>query len=123
MSKSSAKTGIKVKAGLILTISSFLLATGCETKPEEAPPLVLESGDEGVGDYESWGVTRTVTLKFLADDPSSAAGASWNHTVTGGEYTERVQGLIGQGKPIVTKGIFRLSKVNDTQSLTTEVIH
>lgn len=86
-------------------------------------PRMLESGDEGVGDYESWGVTRTVTLKFLADDPSSAAGASWNHTVTGGEYTERVQGLIGQGKPIVTKGIFRLSKVNDTQSLTTEVIH
>ena len=86
-------------------------------------PSKKASGDEGLGEYESWGVTRTVTLKFLADDPSDAAGDSWNRTVTGGEYTERVQGLIGQGKPIITRGIFRLSKVNDTAELTTEVIH
>ena len=86
-------------------------------------PYVIGSGDEGVGEYESWGVTRQVTLKFLADDPSSVAGQNWNRTVTGGEYTERVSGLIGQGKPIITKGIFRLSKVCDTPELTTEVIH
>ncbi len=86
-------------------------------------PSKKASGDEGVGEYESWGVTRTVTLKFLADDPSDAAGDNWNRTVTGGEYTERVQGLIGLGKPIITRGIFRLSKVNDTAELTTQVIH
>ncbi|MBQ9431475.1 MAG: hypothetical protein IJU44_07980 [Kiritimatiellae bacterium] len=86
-------------------------------------PSKKESGDEGYGEYESWGVTRTVTLKFLADDPSEAAGEHWNRTVTGGEYTERIQGLIGQGKPIITRGIFRLTKVNDAADLTTEVIH
>lgn len=46
MSREGAKTGIKVKAGLMLSLSFFLLAGGCESKPEEAPPLVLESGDE-----------------------------------------------------------------------------
>lgn len=86
-------------------------------------PYTLGSGDEGVGEYESWGVTRTVSLKFLAEDPSSAAGQNWNRTVTGGEYTETIQGLIGQGKPIITKGIFRLLKVNDTATLSTEVIY
>ena len=86
-------------------------------------PSTLGSGDEGVGEYESWGVTRTVSLKFLAEDPSSAAGQNWNRTVTGGEYTETIQGLIGQGKPIITKGVFRLMKVNDTATLTTEAIH
>ena len=86
-------------------------------------PSVLGDGDEGVGEYESWGVTRTVTLAFQDEDPSRAANIDWNRTVTGGEYTERIQGLIGQGKPIITKGIFRLSKVNDTPTLTTEVIY
>ena len=85
-------------------------------------PSKMGSGDEGRGEYESWGVTRTVTLKFLAEDPSNAAGQDWNRTVTGGEYTETVNGLTGQGKPIVTKGIFRLSKVNDVPALTTETI-
>ena len=82
-----------------------------------------ESGDEGIGDYESWGVTRQLKLKFAADDPSGAAGDAWNRTVTGGEYTERVSGLNGQLKPIIAKGVFRLSKVCDTAQLTTEVIH
>ncbi len=86
-------------------------------------PHVKGSGDEGVGDYESWGVTREVTLEFLDEDPSRAAGQNWNRTVTGGVYTERVTGLVGQGKPIITRGIFRLSKVCDTPQLTTEVIH
>ena len=46
MSRYSAKTGIKGKAGLVLSLGLFLLAAGCESKPEETPPLVLESGDE-----------------------------------------------------------------------------
>lgn len=86
-------------------------------------PYTLGSGDEGVGEYESWGVTRTVSLKFLAEDPAGAAGQNWNRTVTGGEYAEAVNGLNGQLKPILTKGIFRLSKVSDTPVLTTGVIH
>ena len=86
-------------------------------------PYSLGSGDEGVGDYESWGVTRQVTLKFQEEDTVGGTGAEWNRTVTGGEYEERVSGLIGQGKPIIAKGIFRLSKVNDVAELTTEVIH
>ena len=86
-------------------------------------PSVMRSGDEGRGEYESWGVTREITLKFADEDPSSAAGENWNRTVTGGEYTECVTGLIGQGKPIITRGVFRLSKVNDTAELTSEVIH
>ena len=86
-------------------------------------PYVMNSGDFGTGEYESWGVTRTISLKFLAEDPSNAAGQSWNRTVTGGEYSEAINGLNGQGKPILTKGIFRLSKVNDTPTLTTETIH
>jgi hypothetical protein len=82
----------------------------------------MPSGDLGKGEYESWGVTRTVTLKFLADDPLNATGQDWNRLVTGGEYSEEVNGLNGQLKPILTKGIFRLSKVNDRASLATEVI-
>ena len=83
----------------------------------------MGSGDLGTGEYESWSVTRTISLKFLAEDPSDAAGQNWNRTTTGGEYAETIQGLNGQGKPILTKGIFRLSKVNGTATLTTGVIH
>jgi len=86
-------------------------------------PYLMGSGDLGTGEYESWGVTRTVSLRFLAEDPSNAADQNWNRTVTGGEYTEEINGLNGQGKPILTKGIFRLSRVNDTPTLTTGVIH
>jgi len=86
-------------------------------------PYVMGSGDLGTGEYESWSVTRTISLKFLAEDPSDAAGQNWNRTTTGGEYAETIQGLNGQGKPILTKGIFRLSKVNGTATLTTGVIH
>jgi len=85
-------------------------------------PYDMPSGDLGKGEYESWGVTRTVTLKFLADDPLNATGQDWNRLVTGGEYSEEINGLNGQLKPILTKGIFRLSKVNDRASLATEVI-
>ena len=52
----------------------------------------------------------------------AASSDSWNRTVTGGTYEEKVYGLIGPEKPIVTRGVFRLSKVNDVAALTTEVI-
>ena len=80
-------------------------------------PSKMADGDEGRGEYESWGVTRTISLGFLAADPADASGADWNRTVTGGTYEEKVQGLNGTGKPIFTSGIFRLSKVNDTGEL------
>ena len=80
-------------------------------------PSKLDNGDEGVGEYESWSVARKISLTFLESDPSSAAGEEWNRSVTGGLYDETVTGLIGQGKPIKTRGIFRLTKVNDVKSL------
>ncbi len=80
-------------------------------------PSKLDSGDAGSGEYESWSVTREISLKFLSDDPSGAAGEEWNRTVTGGVYDETVSGLTGQGKPIKTRGIFRLTKVNDVSSI------
>lgn len=79
-------------------------------------PSKLEGGDEGRGEYESWGVTRTVSLAFSAEDPVSA-NVEWNRTVTGGLYEETVQGLTGQGKPIITRGVFRLTKVNDAKRI------
>ena len=86
-------------------------------------PSKMESGDEGYGEYESWGVTRDISLTFEATDSAGAASSdSWNRTVTGGIYEEKVYGLIGPQKPIVTRGVFRLSKVSDVAALTTEVI-
>ncbi|MBP5320865.1 MAG: hypothetical protein J6334_07735 [Kiritimatiellae bacterium] len=133
---------LTLRGGEFMTADAILSATFTQAYDDKTNPFVhafhpqhdnlafnnkkpsrKASGDEGVGEYESWGVTREVSLKFLADDPSGAAGDNWNRTVTGGLYTERVSGLIGQGKPIITRGIFRLSKVNDTAELTTQVIH
>lgn len=86
-------------------------------------PSKLGSGDEGRGEYESWGVTRQISLTFDATDSTGAASPDiWNRTVTGGTYEETVHGLTGQDKPIKTRGIFRLSKVNDVPTLITEVI-
>ena len=86
-------------------------------------PSKLGSGDAGTGEYESWGVTREITLTFDAEDSAGAASPeSWNRTITGGIYEEKIYGLIGPEKPIVARGVFRLSKVNDVASLTTEVI-
>ena len=50
---------------------------------------------------------------------SSPVGANeeWNRTVTGGLYEETVSGLTGQGKPILTRGAFRLTKVNDVKTI------
>ena len=80
-------------------------------------PSTLEDGASGVGDYESWSVTRKISLQFLESDPSNAAGEEWNRSVTGGLYDETVTGLIGQGKPITTRGIFRLTRVKDVKAL------
>ena len=86
-------------------------------------PSKLASGDSGTGEYESWGVTREISLTFEATDSAGAASPeSWNRTVTGGVYEEKIYGLIGPQKPIVACGVFRLAKVNDTAALTTEVI-
>lgn len=86
-------------------------------------PSKLGSGDEGRGEYESWGVTREISLAFDETDSTGAASPEmWNRTITGGTYEETVHGLTGQGKPIKTRGIFRLTKVNDIPTLTTEVI-
>ena len=79
-------------------------------------PSKLGDGDEGVGEYESWGVTREISLTFANADPVSA-NVEWNRTVTGGIYEETVSGLTGQGKPIVTRGAFRLTKVNDAKRI------
>lgn len=46
MSKRPVKSKVKLRIGLMFSMGLFLLATGCEDKPQEAPPLVLESGDE-----------------------------------------------------------------------------
>ena len=39
---------IRTVTGLVLMLSLFSLMTGCQDKPEEAPPLVLESGDDAL---------------------------------------------------------------------------
>ena len=84
-------------------------------------PSKLGSGDEGRGEYESWGVTREISLTFTSEDPTGAASAdAWNRTITGGIYEETVHGLTGQGKPIKTRGAFRLTKVNDCPTLTAD---
>lgn len=75
-------------------------------------PSKLESGDAGKGEYESWSVTREISLTFADEDPVGA-NVEWNRSVTGGIYTEKVSGLTGQGKPIFTRGVFRLTKVSD----------
>jgi hypothetical protein len=79
-------------------------------------PSKLGDGDEGRGEYESWGVTREVSLTFVAEDPVGE-NVEWNRTVTGGIYEETVTGLTGQGKPIITRGAFRLTKVNDAKTI------
>ena len=79
-------------------------------------PSKLGDGDEGRGEYESWGVTRAISLAFADADPVGA-NAEWNRTVTGGIYEETVSGLTGQGKPIITRGAFRLTKVNDAKRI------
>lgn len=77
-------------------------------------PSKKEDGGAGTGDYESWPVTREVTLEFLGADPTGP-NEDWNRTVCGGIYTETVTGL--NKTPIITEGAFRLMKRLDTVEL------
>ena len=81
-------------------------------------PSKLGDSADGTGEYESWAVTRTISLTFAAADPI-AGNVEWNRTVTGGIYEETIDGLIGDGKPIKTRGAFRLTKVNDVSRILT----
>ncbi|MDO5318392.1 MAG: hypothetical protein Q4G65_07185 [bacterium] len=82
-------------------------------KKMEARP----DGDSGTGDFESWSVRRSLELTFAAEDPLGA-NYDWNGTVTGGTYKETVTTLIKDGVPIITTGLFRLTKIAGTTSLT-----
>lgn len=77
-------------------------------------PSKKEDGGAGTGDYESWPVTREVTLEFLGADPTGP-NEEWNRTVCGGIYTETVTGL--NMTPIITEGAFRLMKRLDTAEI------
>ena len=66
MRKRISEVNTKAILGLVFTLGLFSLAGGCENKPEEAPPLVLESGDEAA-EYSLTEVMRgtleeTITL-------------------------------------------------------------
>ena len=78
-------------------------------------PIWKEDGADGTGDYETWSVTRTVTLKFQGGDPTGAADEDWNRTVCGGIYREEITGL--NKTPIIVEGAFRLNKTLDTPNL------
>jgi hypothetical protein len=75
-----------------------------------------DDGSTGKGNYESWSIQRTVKLTFAETDPLGATPA-WNINVTGGIYEEEILGLNEPGNPILTRGIFRLSKVNNTPTI------
>jgi len=74
-------------------------------------PSYKEDGAEGTGDYESWNVTRKVTLTFSGADPLGA-NDEWNRTMCGGVYREEITGL--NKTPIIVQGAFRLSKTLET---------
>jgi hypothetical protein len=78
-------------------------------------PVWKEDGADGTGDYETWSVTRTVTLKFQGGDPTGAADENWNRTVCGGIYREEIRGL--NRTPIIVEGAFRLNKTLETPTL------
>lgn len=78
-------------------------------------PSWKEDGADGTGDYETWGVTRTITLTFQGGDPTGAASEDWNRTVCGGIYREEITGL--NKTPIIVQGAFRLNKTLDTPTL------
>lgn len=80
-----------------------------------APKKSEEDGSDGTGAYESWNVTRAITLRFEGDDPTGYAAEDWGRTVTGGVYTERITGL--NKTEIIVRGAFRLTKALDTSVL------
>lgn len=80
-------------------------------------PSKKEDGATGTGDYESWPVTRQVTLVFTGTDPTGVAREDWNRTVCGGTYRETITGL--NKTPILVEGAFRLYKTLATAELMT----
>ncbi len=77
-------------------------------------PTRKTDGADGTGDYESWSVTRAVTLTFADADPIGA-NDDWNKTVCGGVYREVITGL--NKTPVIVEGAFRLNKTLDTATL------
>ena len=77
-------------------------------------PSKKGDGADGTGDYESWSVTRRVSLTFAGADPLGA-NDDWNKTVCGGTYRETITGL--NKTPIIVEGAFRLNKTLDTPEL------
>lgn len=76
-------------------------------------PVRKDDGHTGVGDYESWAVTRTVKLTFQGADPLGDNDA-WNSTECGGIYEETLSGLTKDFAPIKVRGAFRLMKRLDS---------
>ena len=77
-------------------------------------PSKKGDGADGTGDYESWSVTRRVSLTFAGSDPLGA-NDDWNKTVCGGTYRETITGL--NKTPIIVEGAFRLNKTLDTPGI------
>lgn len=77
-------------------------------------PSKKGDGADGTGDYESWSVTRRVSLTFAGSDPLGA-NDDWNKTVCGGTYRETITGL--NKTPIIVEGAFRLNKTLDTPEI------
>lgn len=77
-------------------------------------PSKKDDGADGTGDYESWSVTRRVSLTFAGSDPLGA-NDDWNKTVCGGTYRETITGL--NKTPIIVEGAFRLNKTLDTPEI------
>lgn len=77
-------------------------------------PSKKGDGADGTGDYESWSVTRRVSLTFAGADPLGA-NDDWNKTVCGGTYRETITGL--NKTPIIVEGAFRLNKTLDTPEI------
>ncbi len=79
-------------------------------------PVRKGEGRNGLGDYESWAVTRTVKLTFQGTDPTGS-NDNWNRTVCGGVYEETLLGLTKESSPLKVQGAFRLMKRLDSGEL------
>jgi hypothetical protein len=72
------------------------------------------NGADGIGDYESWAVSRDISFTFSGQDPVGF-NPKWNISVTGGAYQETINGL--NKTEIKTSGVFRLNKVSDVSRI------
>lgn len=72
------------------------------------------NGATGIGDYESWAVSRGIEFTFTGNDPVGS-NPKWNISVTGGTYEETINGL--NKTEIKTRGAFRLNKVSDVSRI------